>query len=64
MNAGKDGPEITPYRLGVLSELAGKIIKMMVSSAWCISFEEMEIVLAMVRCGIRESKKGGNGNVS
>lgn len=48
---------ITPYRMQNLMDIAAKVVKIMVTGAWHLSFEEMEIVLGMVRHGIEESKR-------
>ena len=48
---------ITPYRMGILAELASKVTKQMISGAWHLTYEEMEIVLGMIRYGIEESQK-------
>lgn len=39
---------------------ASKITDMMVSSVWHLTFEEMEIVLELVKCGIDKSKEKEN----
>lgn len=47
--------EITPFRMQVLMEVAARIVKIMVTGAWHLSFEEMDMVLALVRHGMEES---------
>lgn len=47
---------ITPYRMGVLMDLASKASKQMISGAWHLTYDEMEIVLRLIQCGIDESK--------
>lgn len=49
--------EITPYRMGTLADLASKVTKQMISGAWHLTYEEMEIVLGMIRYGVEESQK-------
>lgn len=59
--------EITPFRLQVLMDVAARIVKTMVTGAWHLSFDEMDMVLALVRQGMEESvrrnKEGGQGDV-
>lgn len=47
--------EITPFRLQVLMDVAARIVKMMVTGAWHLSFDEMDMVLILVRQGMEES---------
>lgn len=49
--------EITPFRMNQLMEVASKVTKLMVTGVWHLSYEEMEIVLSLVRCGMEESKE-------
>lgn len=49
--------EITPYRMGMLMELANKVTKQMIAGAWHLSYEEIEIVLRLIQCGVDESIK-------
>lgn len=62
-----DRQEITPYRMQVLMDVASRVMKLMVTGAWHISFDEMNIVLDLVRHGIEEGKErnreGGVENV-
>lgn len=51
------GGEITPFRMQVLMDVAARIMKVMVTGAWHLSFEEMDMVLALVRNGMDESVK-------
>lgn len=48
---------ITPYRMGTLADLASKVTKQMISGAWHLTYEEMGIVLGMIRYGIEESQR-------
>ena len=52
-----DGEKITPYRMQVLMEIAARVVKIMVTGAWHLTFEEMEIVLWMIQREIEESRK-------
>lgn len=52
-----DRQEITPFRMQVLMEIAARIVKIMVTGAWHLSFEEMDMVLALVRHGMDESRE-------
>ncbi|WP_270289392.1 hypothetical protein [Enterocloster citroniae] len=47
--------DITPFRMQVLMDVAARIVKTMVTGAWHLSFEEMDMVLALVRNGMDES---------
>ena len=52
-----DGEKITPYRMQVLMEIAARVVKIMVTGAWHLTFEEMEIVLGVIQREIEESRK-------
>ena len=52
-----DRGEITPFRMQVLMDVAARIVKVMVTGAWHLSFEEMDMVLALVPNGMDESVK-------
>lgn len=52
-----NGEKITPFRMQVLMEIAARIVKIMVTGAWHLSFEEMDMVLALVRHGMNESRE-------
>ena len=43
----KDG--ITPYRMGILMEVAAKTAKVMTTGAWNLTFDEMEMVIVLIR---------------
>lgn len=47
------GGDITPFRMQVLMDVAARIVKTMVTGAWHLSFEEMDMTL--VRNGMDES---------
>ena len=44
-----DGEKITPFRMQALMEIAARVVKIMVTGAWHLTFEEMEIVLGMIQ---------------
>lgn len=52
-----DGEKITPFRMQALMEIAARVVKIMVTGAWYLTFEEMEIVLGMIQREIEESRK-------
>lgn len=52
-----NGEKITPFRMQILMEIAARIVKIMVTGAWHLSFEEMDMVLALVRHGMDESRE-------
>lgn len=49
--------KISPFRMNQLMEAASKVTKLMVTGVWHLTFEEMEVVLSLVQCGIEESKE-------
>lgn len=49
--------KITPFRMQVLMEIAARVVKIMVTGAWHLSFEEMELVLEMIQREITESNR-------
>ena len=59
--------EITPYRMQVLMHAASRVMKLMVTGPWHMSFDGRNIVLDLVRHGIEEGKErnreGGVENV-
>lgn len=48
---------MTPFRMQVLMDVAARVVKLMVTGVWHLSFEEMDMVLALVRHGIDESNE-------
>lgn len=50
------GEKITPFRMQILMDVAARVVKVMVSGAWHLTFDEMEIILELVRDGIKESR--------
>lgn len=51
------GGTLTPFRMQVLMDVAARIVKIMVTGVWHLSFEEIDMVLALVQHGIDESKE-------
>ena len=51
------GGDMTPFRMQVLMDVAARVVKLMVTGVWHLSFEEMDMVLALVRHGIDESNE-------
>lgn len=51
---------LDPYRLSALMKAASKITDSMVNSVWHLSFDEMELVLDLVRHGIEKSREVQN----
>ena len=49
--------DISPFRMQVLMGVAAKVVKIMVTGAWHLTFEEMDMVLALVKSGMEESRK-------
>lgn len=49
--------EVTPARMACLMEVAGKVAKQMTTSTWRMTFEEMEIVMAMIQREIDETRR-------
>ena len=43
------GGDMTPFRMQVLMDVAARVVKLMVTGVWHLSFEEMDMVLALVR---------------
>ena len=52
---------VRPLRMGQLTDVAAKVIKMMATNTWHLTFEEMEIILGLVRYGIDETQKRNEG---
>ena len=52
-----ENEKITPFRMQILMDVAAKVVKVMVTGAWHLTFEEMDVVLDHVRFGIEQSKK-------
>ncbi len=59
--------KITPFRMQVLMDVAARVVKIMVTGAWHLTFEEMDIVLDHIRYGIeqsiRKNKEGEEADV-
>lgn len=47
--------EITPFRMNQLMNTAAKVVNLMVNGVWHLTYEEMEIVLNIVRNMIEET---------
>ncbi|WP_283685177.1 hypothetical protein [Parablautia sp. Marseille-Q6255] len=52
--------EMSPYRLNQLMKIASKVTDLMVSNVWHLTFNEMTVVLDVVRHGIECSKEDKN----
>ena len=50
-------PGVGPYRMQLLMEGAAKAVKIMTPGAWHLSFDEMDIILDYIRCGIDAYKR-------
>ena len=61
MEENKKG--ITPLRMGQLTDAAAKVIKVMATNTWHLTFEEMEIILDLVRYGMDEVRKRNEGSI-
>ena len=48
---------VPDYRIGIGVELSRRVVKIMVTGGWHLSFEEMELILDFVRNGIKESEE-------
>lgn len=49
--------EITPFRMNQLMSTAAKVVNLMVNGVWHLTYEEMEIVLNIVRNMIEETSE-------
>lgn len=52
----KNERKTEPFRMACLMEIAAKVAKQMTTGVWHLTFEEMEVVLAMIQREIKESK--------
>lgn len=52
-----DGGKNTPFRMQVMMEVAARVVKLMVTGVWHLTFEEMEEVIEMIQREIRERKR-------
>ena len=48
---------VSPARMACLMEVAGKVAKQMTTSTWRMTFEEMEIIMAMIQREIDETRR-------
>lgn len=55
-------PEITPFRMQILMDIAAKVVKTMVTGAWHLTFEEMDTVLALIKSDMDEIRKRNESN--
>lgn len=53
----KNDTQMTPFKVQVLTDIAAKVVKLMVSGSWNLTFDEMDIVLEIIRIGIDESRR-------
>ncbi len=49
--------EVTPYRLQALMDLAARVVKLMTTGVWHLTFEEMDIVLNYIQYRMEQSRK-------
>lgn len=59
-----EGEKITPFRMQVLMEIASRVVKIMVTGAWHLTFDEMEAVLGMILREIKESREKNGEEVT
>ena len=52
-----DREGIGPFRMQLLMEVAAKAVKIMTTGVWHLSFDEMDVVLDYIRCGIDAYKR-------
>ena len=52
-----DREGIGPFRMQLLMEVAAKAVKIMTTGVWHLSFDEMDVVLDCIRCGIDAYKR-------
>ena len=52
-----DREGIGPFRMQLLMEVAAKAVKIMTTGVWPLSFDEMDVVLDYIRCGIDAYKR-------
>ena len=52
-----DRTVIGPYRMQLLMEVDANAVKIMTTGAWHLSFDEMDIILDYIRCGIDAYKR-------
>lgn len=48
--------EITPYQIQQCIEVASKVLKQMNTGIWHLSYEEMGLVLELIRFGMEKSR--------
>lgn len=52
------GSEISPFRMAQLVKVSSKITDLMVNSVWQLSYDELNIVLDLVRMAAERSQEG------
>lgn len=52
------GSEISPFRMAQLVKVSSKITDLMVNSIWQLSYDELNIVLDLVRMAAERSREG------
>ena len=52
------GSEISPFRMTQLVKVSSKITDLMVNSIWQLSYDELNIVLDLVRMAAERSREG------
>ena len=52
------GSEISPFRMAQLVKVSSKITDLMVNSIWQLSYDELNIVLDLVRMAAERSQEG------
>ncbi len=50
----------TPYRFNQLVKIAAKVTDTMVANVWHLDYDEMAVVLDMVRYGLEKSKESSS----
>ncbi len=52
------GSEISPYRMAQLLKVSSKITDLMINSVWQLSYDELNIVLDLVRMAAERGHEG------
>lgn len=52
------GSEISPFRMAQLVKVSSKITDLMVTGVWHLSYDELNIVLDLVRMAAERSQEG------
>lgn len=56
--AEASGSEISPFRMAQLVKVSSKITDLMVNSIWQLSYDELNIVIDLVRMAAERSQEG------